>query len=78
MSSRNTSRLVRVCPICLFLIPAFPWDDQKTPSTEHFLDENRLSGIINHSDTKSCTTDRFRLNADHFYILQPSSLLLYQ
>ena len=38
MSSTNTSRLVRVCLICLFLIflslALLPRDDQKTPSTE--------------------------------------------
>jgi hypothetical protein len=50
----NTSRLVRVCLICLFFILpslALARDDQKTPSTEIFLDEERLSGIIIHSDT---------------------------
>ncbi len=80
MSSMNTSRLVRVCLICLFFIlPSLaPRDDQKTPSTEIFLDENRLSGIIIHSDTVSFTADRFRPNADRFCILQPSCLPLYQ
>jgi hypothetical protein len=81
MSSTNTSRVVRVCPICLFLIlPSLAptRDDQKTPSTEIFLDENRLSGIIIYSDTISFTMDRFYSNADRFYILQPLGLPLYQ
>jgi hypothetical protein len=39
--------------LSLFDIPSLapPRDDQKTPSTEIFLDENRLSGIIIYSDT---------------------------
>ena len=70
MSLTNTSRLVSVRLICLFLILLHfaSRDDQKTPSTEIFLDENRLSGIIIHSETILFNTDRFRPNADLFCI----------
>ena len=52
MSSMSTSKLDEVCLKFGFFF--FLWhlrDDHKTPSTENFFEDNRLSGIIIRSDS---------------------------
>ena len=71
MFSMSTSKLVEVCVsnsvLCVLL-----WrlrDDHKTPSTENFFEDNRLSGIILCSDSSLSAVEDLHVDADGFCIL---------